>query len=49
MTDRIRDDGVQERTEEQRLLLYNSALVRVLNLHQDQKSLARTVERLKIP
>ena len=33
MADRTRDGGVEERTEEQRLLLYKGVLVRVLNLH----------------
>ena len=45
MTDQTRDGGVEERTEEQRLLLYKGVLVRVLNLHRDQKSLAGTGER----
>ena len=31
------------------LLLYKGVLVRALNLHRDQKSLARTGERWKIP
>ena len=45
MADRTRDGGVEERTEGQRLLLYKGVLVRALNLHRDQKSLARTGER----
>ena len=48
LADRTRDGGVEERTEGQRLLLYKGGLVRVLNLHRDQKSLARTGERWKI-
>ena len=48
MADRARDGGVEERTEGQRLLLYKGVLVRVLNLHRDQKSLAKTGERWKI-
>ena len=31
------------------LLLYKGVLVRVLNLHRDQKPLARTGERWKVP
>ena len=48
MADRTRDGRIEERTEGQRLLLYKGVLVRVLNLHRDQKSLARTGERWKI-
>ena len=36
MADRTRDDGVEEKTEEQRLLLYKGVRVRVPNLHRDQ-------------
>ena len=49
MADRTRDGGVEERTEGQRLLLYKGVLVRALNLHRHQTSLARTGERWKIP
>ena len=49
MADRTRDGGIEERTQGQRLLLYKGVLVRVLNMHRDQKSLARTGERWKIP
>ena len=49
MADRTKDGGVEERTEGQRLLLYKDVLVRILNLHWGQKSLARTGERWKIP
>ena len=49
MADRTRDGRVEERTEGQRLLLYKGVLVRVLNLNRDKKSLARTVERWKVP
>ena len=49
MADRTRDGGVEDRPEGQRLLLYKGVLVRVLNSHRDQKSLARTGERWKIP
>ena len=48
MADRTRDGGVEERTEGQRLLLYKGVLARALNLHRDQKSLARTGERWKM-
>ena len=42
MADRNSDGGVEARTEGQRLLLYKGVLVRVLNLHRNQQSLART-------
>ena len=48
MADRTRDGRVEERTEGQRLLLYKGVLVRVLNLHRDQKSLGRTGEGWKM-
>ena len=48
MAYRTRNGGVEERTEGQRLLLYKGVLVRLLNLHRDQKPLARTGERWKI-
>ena len=50
MVDWTGDDGVEEKTEGQRLLLYSKGvLVRVLNMHRDRKTLARTGKRWKVP